>query len=140
VVIDLTFPETTDLATRFRAGSQVRFGRIPTAAAYENGRPVPQLPESQPILFQPGQILAVHLRDYIDKIKADVERARPLAALTTIHVNFSMCYFAGGGLRWNGGYSVFDPQSHAWQQIARGYFPGDPDIRWPGRSGWIDEQ
>jgi hypothetical protein len=140
VSINLTFPETTDLVTRFRAGYQVHLGRIPAAAAYENGRPVPQPPERQPILFQPGQILAVHLGDYIDEIKADVERARPLAGLTTIHVNLSMCYFAGGGLRWNGGYSVFDPQSHAWQPIARGYFPGDPDIRWPGLPGWIDEQ
>jgi len=135
-----SFPETTDWATRSRAVFPLTLGRIPPSVTVDmNGRPPQQRPESQPILFTPGQTMAIHLGDYIDRIKADVESVRPLAALTQVSVSFGRFFFADG-MQWNGGYRVLDPQAASWRRMDRDYFPGDMDGRWPGRPGWTNQQ
>jgi len=137
---NFSFPETTDWASRFRAAFPLTLGRIPESAAFDRGKPIRQRPESQPILFRPGQTLAIHLGDYIDQIKAHVEPARPLAALTTMDVGLAGFFFENG-LQWSGSFRVLDPQSSTWRRIDDpNYFPGDADGRWPGRPGWVDQQ
>jgi hypothetical protein len=136
---NLIAPETMDRVARSLAGFQLHLGRIPSSFAFENGRPVRQPPERQPISFRPGQTLAIHLRDYIDQIKAAVEPTKPLAALTTMDVRFVGFFFASG-LRWNGAFRALDPQNFTWRRKDPDYFPGDMDARWPGRPGWIDQQ
>jgi hypothetical protein len=137
---NFSFPETTNWATRFRAVFPLTLGRIPPEAAFENGRAIPQPPGSQPIMFRPGQTMAIRLGDYIDQIKAAVEPHRPLAALTTMGLGPATLFF-DGGLRWDGRFRVLDPQTSAWRRIDDpNYFPGDPDGRWPGRPGWVDQQ
>jgi hypothetical protein len=135
-----SFPETSDLLTHSRAVFPLTLGRIPPSVTVDmNGKAVRQRPESQPILFRPGQTMAIHLGDYIDQIKTDVESVKPLAALTTVEVGFGRFFFADG-MQWNGGYRVLDPQSSNWRRMGPDYFPGDMDGRWPGRTGWIDQQ
>jgi hypothetical protein len=132
------FPETT--IGRSRAVFPLALGRIPPSAAAElNGVPVRRPSESQPILLAPSKTLAIHLGDYIDQIKADVEPVRPLAALTIMNVNLGRFFFENG-MQWNGGYRVFDPLNSTWRKMDPDYVPGDMDGRWPGRAGWIGQQ
>jgi len=133
-----SFPETTDWASRFRAGSGLVLGRIPQSAAFgDDGRPIHQPPEAQPILFRPGETMAIHLGDHIDRIKADVEPTRPLAALTAIEVRLVGVFFADG-LRWGPRYMTLDPRSHTWRTMGPDYFPGDMNRNYPGQPGWGD--
>jgi hypothetical protein len=135
---NFSFPETTDWATRFRAVSPLTLGRIPPEAAFDKGRRIPQVQMSQPIMFRPRQTMAIHLGDYIDQIKADVEPHRPLAALTTMEVGLGGFFFEGG-LQWSGSFKVLDPQALTWQRITDpNYFPGDPDR--PDQPGYIAPQ
>jgi hypothetical protein len=135
-----SFPETTDWTTHYRPVSRLYLGRIPTSVAFDKGMPISQRSGSQSILFRPGQTMAIRLGDYIDQIKADIEPTRPLAALTTLEVGLAGFFFEGG-LRWDGSFRVFDPQGSTWRRVDDpNYFPGDPDARWPGRPGWIDQQ
>lgn len=135
-----SFPETSDWAAHIRPVFSLSLGRIPPSVAFEKGRPIFQKPESQPLQFGPGQTMAIRLGDYIDQIKADIEPAMPLAALSTLEVGVAGFFFEGG-LRWDGSFRAFDPQSSAWNRVDDpNYFPGDADGRWPGRPGWIGQQ
>jgi hypothetical protein len=90
-------------------------------------------------VFRPGQLVALHLGDYIERIKADVEPTRPLAALTTMEVGLAGFFF-GDGTQWNGSYRALDPESHTWRRMDPGYFPGDMSRNYPGQPGWVDDQ
>lgn len=139
-VLNLSFPETTNWATHFRAGYQLALGRIPSSVAFRpDGRPIPPRPDSTPILFRPGQEMAIHLGDYIDQIKKAAESVRPLAALTTMNVNLVAFYFVDG-TKWSGAYEVFDPQNFTWRRTDAEYFPGNFRRNWPGQPGWVDRQ
>jgi hypothetical protein len=136
---NFSFPETTDWAKHYRPVFKLSLGRIPPSVAFEKGRAIFQKPELQPIQFWPGQTMAIRLGDYIDQIKADIEPAMPLAALTTLEVGLAGFFFEDG-LRWDGPFKVFDPQSLTWRRVGDpNYFPGDADGRWPGRPGWIGQ-
>lgn len=134
----LSFPETSDRQTRFRAMHVLTLGRIPESAAFDAGRPIQQLPGLQAIRFPPRQVMAIRLGDYIDQIKKDVEPYRALAAMTDLDVTISTFFFADG-LRWTGGFQALDRQSLTWHRMGLDYFPGDPDGNWPGRPGWVDQ-
>jgi hypothetical protein len=34
----------------------------------------------------------------------------------------------------------FDQHDSTWRKMDRNYFPGNPEIRWPGRPGWIEQR
>ena len=136
---NFSFPETTNWSTHFRAVFPLNLGRIPDWALYDHGRAVRQVQGSkQPLSFGPGQIMAIHLGDYIEKIKADVEPTRPLAALTQMEIGLAGFFFTDE-LEWSGSFRVLDPQTLTWVRKSE-FYPGDQDSRWPGRPGWPGQQ
>lgn len=83
--------------------------------------------------------LAIHLGDYIQEIKARIERPSvlPMAAMTQMGVTVYRPVFFVDGTMWNGAqYLSFDPQTHAWQRKGAHYFPGNLDRYWPGKPRW----
>jgi hypothetical protein len=84
--------------------------------------------------------MAIHVGDYIDQIRARIEPAMLLQTLAMVTVNVGPPIFFDDGMQLNGGFRVFDPQSHTWSRMDSGYFPGDFDTYWPGRPGWVDPQ
>jgi hypothetical protein len=141
--VSFSFPETTVRrdGSIFRSFFPVTLGRIPAAALFDaRGRPMEDQMGAQPITFQPGQTIAIHLGGYIGQIKEHVEPVLPLAAASQINVNFHEVFFADGMKGEGNGYTVFDPQKSAWSRMDSGYFPGDMDRYWPGRPGWPDQQ
>jgi len=133
-----SFPETTNWATRFRAVFPLTVGRIPDAFAFEDGRAISQRPDAQPISFGPGQVMAIHLGDYIDRIRADVEPSQSLSQLSKMDVGMVSFFFADG-LRWSGSFRVLDQQTKTWQRADPNFFPGNQDARLPGLPGWVEQ-
>jgi hypothetical protein len=137
-LLNFGFPETTVGQTQ--AVFQLFLGRIPESVPFDShGVPYRRRPGSQPILFRPGQTMAIRLGDYIDQIKARVDPVMPPAALTAVSVNFAQFFFADG-TQWSGRFRAIDPQNSTWRTMDLDYFPGDLDWRWPGRPGWLDQQ
>jgi hypothetical protein len=87
-----SFPETGDGRTTPRYMYALTLGRVPSAAAFEIGRPLRLPVDSKPISFGPGQVLAVSLDNYISGIQPHV----PLATLTKMTIDFGLVYFADG--------------------------------------------
>jgi hypothetical protein len=69
----------------------------------------------------------------------DVDAFRPLAGLAQMMVTPQGVFFEDG-MRWPGGYQVFDPTTSSWRRMEPGYFPGDVDRYLPGKPGWIDQE
>lgn len=130
----LSFPETGNGHNQPMYVYHIRLGRIPAADAYEGrtGKPLRINPAAKPLNLKPGQEVAVHVADYIDGIKAYVEKAMPLYYATTVGVSINACTFTDG-LRYSAGaYSLPDPSHHGkWKYLPSGYFPGDPHQFWP---------
>jgi hypothetical protein len=138
---NISFPETTDRTTDppFRAIFLLNLGRIPPSVFVDSkGMPARSRQDRAPLLLRPGREIAIHLGDYIDQIKAEVERVRPLAALTTMYVNLTRLYFADGMRGGLGGFAVYDRQNNTWQRMDPDYFPGNMHSNWPGRPGWFE--
>ena len=120
----------------------MELGNIPAGFAFGKSgkaavrRPLPGF------WFGPKQTAVIRLGDYIDRIRAAVEpSAHTLSSLSEMHVGLSIFDFEDG-MRWGGGasYEVMDPITHTWSPMAPGYFPGNMDLYWPGRPGWIDPE
>lgn len=128
----LAFPETGDGSfQRPMRVYNVTLGRLPPNAAFSGrtGQPLPQNPNLQAIAFAPGEVLPVHLGDYINQIRTSADNV-PFTALTKLTVRRSFFVFEDG-MRWNGGaYSVPDPERPGkWKPLDAAYFPGTPV--WP---------
>jgi len=136
--LHFSFPDATDRATNSRPLFSLSLGRIPPSVSYDRGRALPQNSLAEPLVFRPGQTMAVHLGDYIDSIKAAIEPSMPLAAHTSMNVNIDVLYFEDG-LRWIGSFQTLDPVTHVWRRVTiPNFFPGDPDTYWPGMPRWVE--
>jgi hypothetical protein len=119
---------------------QVHLGKRPASAAFDRqGNPLPENSRAEAITIRPGQTFTVRLADSMRRIRADIEAVSSIASVNRVSLGLLPVDFAGG-LQWNGGYEVFDPQASAWRSMGRDYFPGDMDGHWPGRPGWTDPQ
>jgi len=133
--INLRFPETGQLVY------SITLGRVPASAAFfgkgKPGEPIPQDPVRQPMVFLPGQTMVVHVGDYFDQIRVDLERVRPLAANTRVIIDRGVIFF-DDGMKWVGGaYSVPDSQHRGqWKTLDPMYFPGDREDNWPPGHRW----
>ena len=139
LTVGFAFPDT--YVEQTHAGFSVTLGVIPPSALFDlNGRPVKvkQPPGTKPIFFGPGEMMPIHLADYLDRI--DVKRHLPasLAAQTTISVAPQPGTIFADGMWFNGGYRVFDPETSTWRRMDDGYFPGHPGRNLPGRPGWVE--
>ena len=139
LTVAFSFPDTT--VRQSRAAFSVNLGVIPPSALFDlNGRPVKvkQPPGTEPIFFGPGEMMPIHLADYLDRI--DIKRSLPasLAAMTTIDVVPQPGTIFADGMWFNAGYRVFDPKTSTWRRMDDGYFPGHPGRNLPGRPGWVD--
>jgi len=137
--IHLGFPETGDGLGQPQRSFTLQFGRIPPAADFDqSGNALPQPPARQPMLFRSRETIAIHLGDYIDRMRASAEPTIPLATVTKLGIHLGIYYFADGML-WHGRYSMPDRQTFRWKPMDPNYFPGDMDRNWPGRPGWVDQ-
>ena len=128
------FPDTGNGHTQPEYSAVLRWGRIPPSAP--DGKPV-QPSDLQPISFAPGETMVVHLRDYIDLIRSSVESVMPLEAATQIQIQPDRFFFANGTEYHGSSYFMPDPQDPSKKvRAATNYFPGDPDVSWPGRPDW----
>jgi hypothetical protein len=132
--VSFTFPDASG------AGYQLELGNIPAGFAFSKAGKAVVRPVAAPFLLGPKQVTAIHLRDYIEKIRERVELQAPLSRVSEMHV------LPGGfdfqdGMRWAGAnYELMDPGTHTWRSLDRNYFPGNMDLYWPGQPGWIDER
>ncbi|MGD0496972.1 MAG: hypothetical protein ABSC23_00895 [Bryobacteraceae bacterium] len=135
-----SFSQTTDGQIRY--AFPLTLGVVPPSVSFGlDGKPYHQPPGAQRMFWGPHQTMAIHLGDYIDRIRHSVgPSAPPLATLTTLFVDLEPGLFFGDGLQWNGGYRVFDPQTSTWRRMDRDYFPGNINRDWPGAPGWADQQ
>ncbi len=136
--VNVSFPETT-AGTR-RANVPLLFGQLPASEAFTvDGKPA-RAPAGIPMSFGPGQVMAIHLADHMDRINARMDRAIPVAAVSSIAVVVASPFFADGLWYNDGQYWSFDKVTSTWRRINPNYFPGDIDSHWPGRPGWDDAQ
>lgn len=128
------FRESGSVARSGR-GFDLELGRIPPSAP---GGLRPQPSDRQPISFLPGQTMVVHLGDYIEQIRRQVEPVLPVAASTHLRISLVSFYFADGMLYRAGAYRSADPQNPGKELLmSRDYFPGNMNRSWPDRPDWI---
>lgn len=128
------FPET-GAADRPPHGIMVTLGRIPQSAPVIGTGPQPS--DRVPIAFLPGQTMAIPLRDYIDRIKFEVDRFMPLEAVTQLEIHIGPFFFADGMEYSVNRYLMPDPKNPGKAlRAAPDYFPGDMNLTWPGRADW----
>lgn len=130
--ITLAFPETgAGTAGDPQRVAKITVGQLPpTAVVTRAGQPVAQLPTTRPPLnFGPGQRMTLRLSDYKDQIATALESIKPAGTLTKCRIHLTAFFFEDG-LRWDGSYSVPDPERPGkYKQMNGGYFPGTPV--WP---------
>jgi hypothetical protein len=133
--IELFFPDTGDGISTPVTVYLIQIGRRPDIDSFSgSGKYLPPNPHAQPLLFLPGQTLAIHLTDYINEIQSVVEQKMPLSQITRCHIH-RVNFFFTDGMKWGDldGFAVPDP-SHPGKFAAldrRRYFPGDPSQDWP---------
>lgn len=140
--IMLILPETGNGADRPLRIYNLDLGRMPAGTTFlGNGQLYSQPPDRVPLSFGTRQTMAVALGDHIDRIRAGVERAIPLAVATKLKIDLNLFFFTDG-MRWAaGGFEDPDPlHPGKWKLKGRSYFPGDMYTNWPGLPGWIDQQ
>jgi hypothetical protein len=117
-------------------------GQLPETDSFtSHGQKLPPEPDKQPLSFAPGQMLVIHLADYVDAMQAYVEgdcgdrcNKMPFAQVSKIAVRRLRFYFSDGMI-WDDlhCYGIPDPNRHgqfAFKQRGR-YFPGHPSENWP---------
>jgi hypothetical protein len=52
--------------------------------------------DSQPLVFRPGQTLAIRLGNYTDGLNAAIGPTKPLAELTEMEINLAGFFFESG--------------------------------------------
>lgn len=133
--INLQFLDTGDCRTLPCATDEMHFGQIPTVDAYDGrtGRPLkPERPEEPPLDWKPGQILTIHVGDYMDEIKRNVEHYLPVTAVNKVAVHLSAFFFEDGMRSVGPFYSVPDPEHHGkFRYLPENYFPGKRENNWP---------
>jgi hypothetical protein len=140
--IMLIFPETGNGVDRPYRVYNLDLGRMPAGTTFlGNGQFYSESPDRVPLSLGMRQTLAVALGDHIDRIRAGVERAIPLATATKLKIDLHQFYFTDG-MRWAaGGFEDPDPEHPGkWTLKGRAYFPGDRNTNWPGLPGWVDQQ
>jgi hypothetical protein len=125
--IVLGFPETGDGHTQPQRVYLIDLGRVPEAAAFSGrtGQPIALDPRLKPISFLPGQTLLIHVGDYIDRIRDDVQDLIPLTMITKCAIRRSHFFF-DDAMRWDiGGFAVPDPEHPGrFKRLDGNYFPG----------------
>jgi hypothetical protein len=137
VVLGLYFPETGDGMSPSTPVTEyvLDFGRRPDIDSFlRSGRYAPPDPSSKPLIFLPGEVLVIHLSDYIGEIQSMVGQKMPLAQVTRCNISRTHVYF-DDGMMWSAGdgFSIPSPD-HSGKFVAldRGhYFPGHPSENWP---------
>ena len=130
----LNFPETGNGRTQPMWVYHIQLGRMPDVDAFngKTGKPLRIDPGAKPLNLQPGQEVVIQVGDYMDKIKAYVEKAMPLFYVTRVGVSVNECTFSDGMRYSAGAYSVPDASNHGkWKYLSSHYFPGDPHRYWP---------
>lgn len=104
----------------------ISLGRVPDSVAFSGGtgQPLRQSPNARPIAFGSRQTLAIHLGDYIDRIRASVGGAIPLAAITKMIIRRETFYFSDG-MKWNmSGFYTYDQASpRRWKALDETHLP-----------------
>jgi hypothetical protein len=132
VNVDLGFPEAGNGVTEPYAMYMVLLGQIPDVDAIQiYGHQFAYT--ERPLSFGPGQTLDIRVGDYIDAIRAVVEKVMPLNMITKCAITLQTVYFKDGTV-WNPGqgFGVPDPKVRLRiDYFKRGYFPGDKRKNWP---------
>lgn len=133
--INLNFLDTGNCRTLPCAAEQIHIGQLPAVDAYNGrtGKPLkPQHPERQPLDWKPGQTLTVHVGDYMDEIKRNVEDFMPVTAVSKVAVHIGPFFFADGMRAFGPDYSVPDPAHPGrYKYLPHNYFPGRREYNWP---------
>ena len=125
LLINLRFPEAGP-ATGTQGGisSEVRFGQIPSNAAYTASGERLALPPQKPLQLAPGQEATFPLADRAADIRAGIEQSLSFSSISMCAIHF-LVYFEDG-MQWNaGGYFIPDPsQPGKMTPSELQYFPG----------------
>jgi hypothetical protein len=132
----ITFSFPVDSEGSARAFFNLRLGRVPSTIELDQNRKLMRRPLSEPIEIPPSETIAIRMSDYVDRIKEAVEPTIRIADARQMSVDVQPGVYFAGGMIWDGGYRVFDPQAHIWRAMERDFFPGDPEAHWPKRLGW----
>ncbi len=124
----MDFLDTGDCRTVPCAGAMIEFGKMPAIDAYNGrtGKPLkPNYPDMPPLDWKPLQPLVVRIGDHMDAIeRSALTTLMPVTEVTQVNLSRSDFYFSDG-MRWNGTFSVPDPEHPGkFKQLPYGYFPG----------------
>ena len=134
--IDFIFPETGDGSPSHPVAEyHLTLGQLPEIDSFtSHGRRIPPNLDKQPLSFAPGQMLAIHLGDYIEEMGPVVEQKMPLSQISKLAVLRQRFYFSDGSI-WDdvNSYGVPDHEHPGqFKYSKRGtYFPGHPSENWP---------
>ncbi len=132
--LTLGFPDTGDGRTRGQRVYPMQLGRRPEVDSINarTGQPIRQGLNLKPLAWEPGQTLVVHVGDYIDEIKGQVENDMPLSAVTKLRIHIGPFFFSDG-MRWYLGYfAVPDPEHPGkFKNLPDAYFPGSQYQNYP---------
>ena len=134
--IALFFPDTGDgSSSRPVTEYVITAGQRPEIDSFTSqGRKLAPEPNKQPLLFAPGQTIAIHVADHVDAMQPTVEEKLPFAQVTRVAIH-RLQFFFSDGMRWTNleRFGLPDP-NHPGQftNLDSGrYFPGHPSQNWP---------
>jgi hypothetical protein len=86
--VGIGFPETGDGHAAPQSVLRLSLGRIPASDAFfGSGKPIEQDPTLKPLSWGPGETYAVHLGDFYDRLRSEVEpRGVSIENLTRIFI------------------------------------------------------
>ena len=126
--IDLEFLDTGDCKSVPCSAATIELGQRPAIDAYDGrtGKPAkPAHPEMPPLAWKPLHTLVVRIGDHMDDIEHStlVDRM-PVTEVTRVDL-FRGAFYFEDGMKWNGTFSVPDPEHPGkFNQLPFGYFPG----------------
>lgn len=139
--LQLFFPDTGD-GSPYRPVTTYTtlIGHRPDAESFtsQGQKRLPE-PDKQPLLWLPGQTLAVRVGDYFGGIQSTVEETLSFTKVTRVAIRRLQFYFVDG-MRWNdlAGFGVPDPNhpGHFTNMDRNTYFPGNSRENWPPYESW----
>lgn len=130
--LTLGFPETGDGRVQPQHAYHLDVGRVPAVDAFTgNGQPIRIDPNRKPLAWAPGQAFTIHVGDFIEELKAEMEDSLPVATTTKVSIHIGPFFFEDG-MRWYGSFAVPD-RGHPgkYKALPDDYFPGNQLLNWP---------
>jgi hypothetical protein len=132
--LQLIFLDTGDGRGLPHRAEVINFGQLPPVDAIsgKTGKPSRTPFSKTTIEWKPGKTFVLHVGDYMDDLRAQVEDLMPLTSINRVFI-VNAGYFFPSGMRWNsGGFAVPDEERPGkFKSLYPNFFPGNKSTNWP---------